>query len=99
MEIANKIKRTSYLAELECKLCIALNSKVYQTYEGSPLFNLILDYMEIFYDKADVVADLTVYMRLLQSEDCFALREKVKSKIDAMEAGHSILHHKNQSQG
>lgn len=99
MEIATKIKRTSYLAELECKLCIALNSKIYQTYEGSPLFNLILDYIELFYDKADVVSDLLPYLRLLQSEDCAALREKVKSKIDAMEAGHSMVHHHNQNQG
>jgi hypothetical protein len=29
VEISTKIKRTSFLAELECKLCIALNSKQY----------------------------------------------------------------------
>jgi hypothetical protein len=63
------MKRVSFLAELECKLCIALNSKTYQTYEGSPLFNLILDYIELFFDKVDVVQDLLPYLRLLQTED------------------------------
>jgi hypothetical protein len=57
------------------------------------MFNLILDYIELFYDKADVVIDLIPYLRLLQAEDCLALREKVKAKIDAMEAGHSLAHH------
>ena len=66
MELACKIKRTSYLSELEFKFCIALNCKGYPTQEGSPLFNVMLDYIELFYDKADVVTDILPYLRLLQ---------------------------------
>lgn len=64
LEIANKIKKTSYLAELEFKFCIALNCKGYPTHDGSPIFNTILDYIEIFYDKSDVIGDIMVYLRL-----------------------------------
>lgn len=60
------MKRTSYLAEFECKLCIALNCKqVYPTYENSSIFNLIIDYFDQFFDKADVIADVTPYLKLL----------------------------------
>ena len=65
VDTANKIKRTSYLAEMEYKFCIALNCKGYPTHEGSPIFNTMLDYIEIFYDKADVIGDIAVYLRLL----------------------------------
>ncbi len=64
IDLANMIKRTSYLAELEFKFCIALNCKGYPTHEGSPIFNTILDYIELFYDKSDVVGDLTLYLKL-----------------------------------
>lgn len=63
------MKRTSFLAELECKFCIALSSKSYPTYDGSTIFNTILDYIELFYDKADVIEDLLPYLRLLNPED------------------------------
>ena len=80
------MKRTSYLAELECKLCIGLNCKnPYPTYENSSFFNLVLEYIENFYDKADVVMDILPYMRLMQTDDANALREKIKSRIEAIE--------------
>lgn len=64
MDIANQIKRTSYMAEMEYKFCIALNCKGYQTSEGTPFYNAMLDYIELFYDKADVIGDLAKYMKL-----------------------------------
>jgi hypothetical protein len=65
IDTANKIKRTSYLAELEFKFCIALNCKNYPTQESSPIFNVILDYIELFYDKADVICDILPYVSIL----------------------------------
>jgi N-acetyltransferase B complex (NatB) non catalytic subunit len=84
------MKKMSFLAELELKLCLALNSKTFQTYEGSPLFNLVLDYLELFYDKTDVVMDLIPYLKLMTQDDSYALREKVKTKIDSLESGFVI---------
>ena len=43
--------------------------------------------MENFYDKADVVADILPYLKLMQPDDANALREKIRSKIEAIEAG------------
>lgn len=64
VDLANSIKRTSYLAELEFKFCIALNCKGYPCHEGTPMFNAMLDYIELFYDKADVICDIIPYIRL-----------------------------------
>lgn len=69
LEISNKIRRTSYLAELEFKFCIALNCKSYPVSEGSPYFNIIFDYIEVFYDKEDVIGDILLYLKLLHIED------------------------------
>ena len=91
IDLANKIKRTSYLSELEFKFCIALNCKGYPTQEGTPLFNVMLDYIELFYDKADVVCDIIPYLRLLQYEDAQALKEKVKAKVDNLESGYNPM--------
>ena len=88
VEIAQRMKRTSYLAELECKLCIALNCRnPYPTYENSSFFNLLQEFMENFFDKSDVVADILPYLKLMQPDDALALREKIRSKIEAIEAG------------
>jgi N-acetyltransferase B complex (NatB) non catalytic subunit len=72
------MKRTSYLAELECRLCIALNCKNYPTYENSSTFNLMYEYIEQFFDKADVIGDLVPYLKLLNTEEAQCLREKVR---------------------
>lgn len=54
---------------------------------------MILDYIELFYDKADVVMDLIPYLRLLCYDDGLSLRDKVKNKIDALESGFTIASH------
>ena len=86
IEISNRMKRTSYLAELECKLCIALNCKNYPTYESSSTYNLIYEYIETFFDKADVICDLIPYLKLLNNDEAQSLRERVRSKIETVEA-------------
>ena len=90
VDLANSIKRTSYLAELEFKFCIALNCKGYPCHEGTPMFNAMLDYIELFYDKADVICDIIPYIRLFQIEDAGSLREKVKMKVQNLESGYNV---------
>jgi len=90
MEIAAHIRRTSYIAEMEFKFCVALNCKGYPCQEGTPFFNVILDYIEIFYDKADVVADVLPYMRLFKLEDGVALQEKIRTKVQNLESSQSV---------
>jgi hypothetical protein len=62
------MKRTSYLAELEVIYVYALRTKNYQVGEGSQFLLTILEYIDNFYDKADVTEDLKPYLRLLNPE-------------------------------
>jgi hypothetical protein len=83
--VATSIKRTSFLAELEFKSCIALNCPSYSVHEGSPFYNIILDYIELFYDKSDVISDLKLYFKLLGPDDAYALKDKIKLKMETIE--------------
>lgn len=73
------------MSELEFKFCVALNCKGYPTSEGSPIFNTILDYIEIFYDKVDVISEIQIYLRLLNPDDAGQLKDKIKVKVDYLE--------------
>jgi hypothetical protein len=79
------------MAELEYKYCIALNCKGYPTHDGSPIYNAMLDYIELFYDKADVIADLVPYLKLFQVEDAQALRDKIRQKVENLETTSSNI--------
>ena len=83
--IANSFKMTLHLSEIEFKFCLAMNCNGYPTQEGSPYYNNILSYLEQFYDKSDVVKNLTPYFKLFSSEDAFALRDYIKNKIANIE--------------
>ena len=85
-EIAQRMKRTSYLAELECKLCIAINCKNYPSYESSSTFNLVYEYIEQCFDKADVICDIIPYLKLFSNDEAQSLREKIRQKIEQVEA-------------
>lgn len=67
-----------------------MNSKTFQTFEGSPFFNLMLDYVELFYDKYDVVEDVLPYLKLLSNDDAVNLREKIRQRVDAVEGTVSL---------
>ena len=49
------MRRTSYLAELEVIYIYALRCKTYQVGENTSFLILILEYIDLFLDKADVV--------------------------------------------
>ena len=88
MAIANEMKRTSYMADLEYKFVLALSYASYPVGEGSPYFQTIRDYLEKFYDKFDVVSDLRPYLRLLGQPEAAALRAFAREKLDAEEAAY-----------
>ena len=67
-----------------------MNSKTFQTFEGSPFFNLLLDYVELFYDKNDVVEDVLPYLKLFSNDDAVNLREKIRMRVDAVEGTVSL---------
>lgn len=59
---ANRMKRASYMADLEYKYCLALNYPAYPTGDNSPYFATIVEYMQKFFDKFDIVEDLRPYL-------------------------------------
>ena len=62
------MRRTSFLAELEINYIYALHAKGFNVGAGSQFFLLIYDYIDFFYDKSDVIEDLTPYLKLLNSD-------------------------------
>lgn len=83
--IANNMKRTSFMADLEYKFCLALRYPNYPTGEKSMFFSLIKEYIEAFYDKFDVLGDLRQYLVLLGPIEASALRMHVREKLDEQE--------------
>jgi len=88
MGIAQAMKRTSYMADLEYKFVLALSYASYPVGEGSPYFHTILEYLEKFYDSFDVVSDLRPYLRLLGQPEAAALRAFAREKLDAEEGAY-----------
>ena len=85
MDTITNIKRASYRADLETKFCIALNCPSYPTNEVSPYFMVLQEYIEIFFDKGfDVIEDIMPYLKLLSTDDMFALKEKVSLKLETL---------------
>lgn len=78
VQIANSMKRTSYLADLEQKFILALRFPNYPLGEKSIYFSMIIEYLDYFMDKFDVVDDLRVYMTVFGSTEAAALRGYVR---------------------
>lgn len=83
--IANQMKRTSFMADLEYKFCLALRYPNYPTGEKSMFFSLIKEYIEAFHDKFDVIGDIRQYLVLLGPIEATALRMHVREKLDEQE--------------
>ena len=82
----NNLKKASYISELEYKFCVALNCPNYPTGEGSPMFNTFLDFIELFFDKTDVVEDVRTYLQLLSEEDATSLIARVQVRLNTLES-------------
>lgn len=49
-----------------------------QINENSAFFRLILEYIDMFYDKTDIIEDLKGYFLLFSSEEALALKLKLQ---------------------
>ena len=70
------------MAELESLYCYALRCKNMACGNQSQFYMLMLEYIEIYYDKNDVLEDLRPYLPLLNnSDDIFTLRDLFREKV------------------
>lgn len=84
--IAQEMKRTSYLAELEFNYVFALRCKSMQCGVGSGFNLLMLDYIDHFYALSDVLEDLKPYLLLLNGvEDVVSVRDRFRDRIQQIE--------------
>lgn len=80
--LAITVRRTSYLAELESLYCYALRCKNMACGSQSPFFCLMQEYIELYYDKADVLMDLKPYLSLLNDrDDVITMRDMFRQKV------------------
>ena len=80
------MKRTSYLSELELYYCYTLHAKTFTVTQGTPFFILMNDYIDLFYDKHDVLEDLKPYLKLLNTqEDVEEMVDRMKSRLEQVE--------------
>ena len=79
------MKRSSYLAELEMRYIFALNCPAYAVGEGTTFQMLLLEYIDAFYDKSDVVSDLIEYFPLLNKKDAASICSRIQLRIKQTE--------------
>ena len=65
--VMQQMRRTSYLSEIEFLYVFALRCKGLQCGIGSNFFTLLMEYIDHFFDKADVLDDLKSYLKLLNN--------------------------------
>ena len=76
--MANHMRRTSYLTELDFYYNYALHCKTFVATHGTPFYNLINEYIEGFVDKEDVIEDIKPYLKLISSEeDIQEMKERI----------------------
>lgn len=80
------MKRTSFLTELEYKYVLALNYNNYNVSESSPFFDLIIEYIEKFYDRFDVIKDITKYLTLFGNDEAAAIKAFDRKTLEELEA-------------
>ena len=83
---ATQMKRTSYLSELELNYIYALHARGFNVGAGSNFFILMTEYMDLFYDKSDVVVDLRPYLKLLNADqDVDQMKERLMDRVQQHE--------------
>lgn len=88
MAIASEMQRTSFLAELEYKFVLSMHYPNYQVSEGTSYFTTVLQYIDKFYDKFDVIQDVRRYLKVLNQQDAHALRAFARTKLNDEESSY-----------
>lgn len=79
------MRRSSYLAELDMRYVIALHCPNYQVGEGTAFQSLLIEYIENFFDKSDVLDDIREYLTLLKKTDAVALCSRIEFRVKQTE--------------
>lgn len=82
---AQRMRRQSYLAELELRYQIALVMPGYPVGAGSSFLLLMIEYIDQFYDQADVTHDIQKYFVLLKQKDALAIVVRIEMRIEQVE--------------
>jgi hypothetical protein len=85
IKLANAMRRTSYLADIEYKFVLGLRYHHYLMGEKSLYMSLMKEYIDKFYDTFDVVEDLKPYFRTFGINEAAFLRGFVRSKLEEVE--------------
>ena len=82
------MKRTSFICDLEYRTVLALNYSQYPIGEGSAYLGTMIQYLENFYDRYDVIADLRPYIRILGYPEVDVLRNLIRTKLESEEVAY-----------
>lgn len=85
LQTVTAMRKASFLAEMDYKFCISLSCQNYPTHEGSPFYNVVLDYFLLFFEKSDVIEDTRVYLQIFEQDDLNTLSQKIEIKINQLE--------------
>lgn len=75
------MRKASYLAELELRYCYALNCARYTVGDTSLYMQLLIEYIDGYFDKSDVVDECRPYLSLLSESDCQAVTHKIGVRV------------------
>jgi hypothetical protein len=79
--IAVSMRRASYIAELEFRYVYALLQPAMLCGEGQTYTMLLIEYIDLYHDKFDVVDDVKCYLDLLEEKDRRFLCEKIEARV------------------
>jgi hypothetical protein len=81
------MRRQSYLGELEVLYCYALRCPSFKVGDGNTFLQVMLEYVDLFFDKADVVRDLSDYVTLLNHPaDTQVIKNRLGDRIKQAES-------------
>ena len=64
---------------------VALHCPIYQVGEGTAFQSLLIEYIENFFDKSDVLEDIREYLTLLKKTDAVALCSRIEFRVNQTE--------------
>ena len=80
-----QMRRSSFLAELDLRYVFALHCPIYQVGEGTTFQGLLIEYIENYFDKSDVLDDIREYLTLLKKTDAVALCSRIEFRVKQTE--------------
>ena len=79
-----EIRRITILIELEIKFWVALHQPEYKVFVGSSFYNLVITYIEQFYQRYNIHKDLFKYVQLFDIDTAAQLLYVISQKVDKL---------------